>query len=196
MTLSEVKSIKGEEGDFEVKVTQHPRYIDPDKCIACGLCTEKCPRKVDSEYDAGLGKRKAIYVQYAQAVPLKYAIDATNCIYLTKGKCRVCEKFCQVGAITKQVMNRASPVMTCAGGSCWVPSACRNKAKTTTMRVKQVVMTRIAGVRDNTVRRSMISRVDDSFWGDVASLSSFSPSILVQSAPVNESEDSTGPSAD
>jgi heterodisulfide reductase subunit A len=75
MTLSEVKSITGQEGNFQVKVAQHPRYVDPEKCIACGLCTEKCPRKVDSEYDAGLGKRKAIYVQYAQAVPLKYAID-------------------------------------------------------------------------------------------------------------------------
>jgi heterodisulfide reductase subunit A len=99
MTLSEVKSIKGQEGNFQVKVAQHPRYVDPEKCIACGLCTEKCPRKVDSEYDAGLGKRKAIYVQYAQAVPLKYAIDATNCIYLTKGKCQVCEKTCPAGAI-------------------------------------------------------------------------------------------------
>jgi len=99
MTLSEVKSITGQEGNFQVKVAQHPRYVDPEKCIACGLCTEKCPRKVDSEYDAGLGKRKAIYVQYAQAVPLKYAIDATNCIYLTKGKCQVCEKTCPAGAI-------------------------------------------------------------------------------------------------
>jgi len=92
-------SITGEKGDFEVQLTQYPRYVDPDKCIACGLCAEKCPKKVDSEYDAGLGKRKAIHVQYAQAVPLKYAIDAANCIYLTKGKCKVCEKICPADAI-------------------------------------------------------------------------------------------------
>lgn len=69
-----------------------------DKCIACGLCAEKCPKKVSNEYDAGHGKRKAIYVKYAQAVPLKYAIDE-NCIYFQKGKCRACEKFCPAGAI-------------------------------------------------------------------------------------------------
>jgi len=52
-----------------------------------------------NEYDAGLGKRKAIYVQYPQAVPLKYAIDADNCIYFKKGKCKACEKLCPSKAV-------------------------------------------------------------------------------------------------
>jgi len=43
--------------------------------------------------------RKAIYVRYPQAVPLKYCIDAENCIYFKKGKCRICEKFCPNKAI-------------------------------------------------------------------------------------------------
>ena len=46
-----------------------------------------------------MAKRKAIYVPYAQAVPLKYAIDADHCIFLQKGKCGACEKFCPSGAI-------------------------------------------------------------------------------------------------
>jgi len=99
LTLSEVKNISGEEGNFEVKVTQHPRYVDMDKCIACGICAEKCPKKVVSEYDAGLIKRKAAFVRYAQAVPLKYALDSENCIYFKNGKCKACEKFCPTGAI-------------------------------------------------------------------------------------------------
>jgi len=70
-----------------------------EKCIACGLCSEKCPKKVPNDYDSGLSKRKAVYVQYAQAVPLKYAIDADQCIYLIRGKCKACEKFCPTGAI-------------------------------------------------------------------------------------------------
>ena len=73
--------------------------MDPDKCIACGLCAEKCPKKVPNEYDSGLSKRKAIYIQYAQAVPLKYVIDPTQCIYLTKGKCGNCAKICPQHAI-------------------------------------------------------------------------------------------------
>jgi heterodisulfide reductase subunit A len=38
-------------------------------------------------------------VRYAQAVPLKYAIDPTHCIFLTKGRCKVCEKLCPAKAI-------------------------------------------------------------------------------------------------
>ncbi|MEW5910615.1 MAG: FAD-dependent oxidoreductase, partial [Thermodesulfobacteriota bacterium] len=81
------------------QITQHPRYVDIEKCIACGLCAEKCPKKVDDEYDESLKKRKAVYVKYAQAVPLKYAIDSKNCIYFQKGKCKACEKHCPTGAI-------------------------------------------------------------------------------------------------
>ena len=73
--------------------------MDMDKCIACGLCASKCPKKVDDEYNEGLGKRKAIYVPYSQAVPLKYAIDPEACIYLTKNRCGACEKICPSGAI-------------------------------------------------------------------------------------------------
>ncbi|RJR18201.1 MAG: heterodisulfide reductase, partial [Desulfobacteraceae bacterium] len=99
LTLTEVKDISGEAGDFQVTLTQHPRYVDVDKCIACGACAEKCPKKIPNSYDCGLGNRKAIYVKYAQAVPLKYAIDPEYCIKLTKGKCGNCEKVCPAGAI-------------------------------------------------------------------------------------------------
>jgi len=91
--------IQGEEGDFSVTVKSYPRYVDMDKCIACGVCSSKCPKKVANEYNEGLDKRKAAHVQYAQAVPLKYVLDAENCIYFQKGKCRACEKFCPTGAI-------------------------------------------------------------------------------------------------
>ena len=94
-----MQSISGEEGNFEVQLTQNPRYVDMDKCIACDACAEKCPKKVSNAYDGGLSKRKAVYVQYAQAVPLKYTIDAGTCIYFLKGKCKACEKFCPTGAI-------------------------------------------------------------------------------------------------
>lgn len=97
--MTEVTDVAGEAGNFTVVLKKHPRYIDMEKCIACGLCTEKCPKKVDDEFNMGIAKRKAAYIKYEQTVPLKYAIDAENCIYLTKGKCRACEKFCPTGAI-------------------------------------------------------------------------------------------------
>ncbi|BEQ15847.1 hypothetical protein FAK_29130 [Desulfoferula mesophila] len=73
--------------------------MDLDKCIACGACSDKCPKRIPNEYNEGLDKRKAAYVRYAQAVPLKYGIDADNCIYFQKGKCKACQKFCPTGAI-------------------------------------------------------------------------------------------------
>ena len=85
-----------------------------EKCIACGLCAEKCPKKVDDDYNEKLIKRKAIYVPYSQAVPLKYAIDAENCIYLKKGKCGACEKNCPSGAIN---FNDCEKTMTFKVGS-------------------------------------------------------------------------------
>ncbi len=70
-----------------------------DKCIACGECTKKCPGKTPDEFNEGLDKRKAIYVPYPQAVPLKYVIDPSRCLKLTKDKCGACEKICPTGAI-------------------------------------------------------------------------------------------------
>jgi len=70
-----------------------------ERCIACGICSEKCPKKVNDEFNLGLSRRKAVFVKYSQAVPLKYAIDDINCIYFKKGKCRACEKFCPADAI-------------------------------------------------------------------------------------------------
>ncbi|MDR1870942.1 MAG: FAD-dependent oxidoreductase [Deltaproteobacteria bacterium] len=99
LTLTDILSIDGEEGDFTVTVRKNPRYIDMSKCIACGECTKKCPRKLNNEYNENLDTRKAIYVQYAQAVPLKYGIDAKECLYLTKGKCGTCQKVCPPKAI-------------------------------------------------------------------------------------------------
>ena len=82
-----------------MEILRHPRFVDMDKCIACGTCSEKCPKKVDDAFNQNLVKRKAAYVEYAQAVPLKYAIDKNHCIYFEKGKCRACEKFCPTKAI-------------------------------------------------------------------------------------------------
>jgi heterodisulfide reductase subunit A len=94
MTYSEVESLEGYVGNFIVRIRKKAKYVDWNSCVGCGECTEKCPSKVDSEFDAGLSKRKAIYRDFPQAVPNKFVIDADNCIKLTKGKCGLCEQAC------------------------------------------------------------------------------------------------------
>ncbi len=100
LTLSEILEVSGEPGNFKVRIRKNPRYVDESKCIACGQCAEKCPKKVPNEFDRGLSQRKAIYLLYPQAVPLKYAIDPRHCIWLKKpGRCGFCAKVCPAGAI-------------------------------------------------------------------------------------------------
>jgi len=99
MTYSEVEEVSGFIGNFKVKIRKKARYVDEDKCTGCGLCQEKCPWKVDSEFEVGLGKRKAIYILFPQAVPNKPVIDREHCAYFQKGTCRACEKFCEAKAI-------------------------------------------------------------------------------------------------
>ena len=99
ITLAELIRLEGSVGNFTAVIKKHPRYVDPNKCVGCGICAQKCPVKVDDEYNEGLQSRKAIYLLYPQAVPLVYAIDRDHCIYFKKGRCRACEKFCKNNAI-------------------------------------------------------------------------------------------------
>jgi heterodisulfide reductase subunit A len=96
---SEVVECRGKEGNFKVKVVKHARFVDEKKCTGCGVCAEKCPKKIPSEFDLGMTQRKAIYTPFPQAVPLIYTIDSENCIYFKKGICRICEKNCKSKAV-------------------------------------------------------------------------------------------------
>lgn len=113
LTYAEVKKVKGFVGNFEVEILQKAKKVDHLKCTGCGTCWQKCPEKTTSEFDLGLGKRTAIYIPFAQAMPPKPVIDLNICRYIKylnwvalgeQGKkppeCRICEKLCPTGAIT------------------------------------------------------------------------------------------------
>jgi len=107
LTNSEVTNVEGYIGNFNIKVTQKPRYIDEKKCTGCGLCIEKCPSEVvERVYSAGMGQRKAIYIPYDLAIPKKAAIDAEHCLYFKKGACRLCENECPTEAIDFEQQTR------------------------------------------------------------------------------------------
>jgi heterodisulfide reductase subunit A2 len=100
LTYSEVEKVEGYVGNFTVTVRKKARKIKEDLCTGCGICQEKCPKKViDTVYEAGLGYRKAVYTPFPQAVPNTPVMDVENCTYYEKGTCKACEKFCPTEAI-------------------------------------------------------------------------------------------------
>lgn len=99
MTYSDVVEVKGFVGNYTATIRRRPRYIDEHLCTGCGLCMEKCPKQVESEFEEHLSTRKAIYRNSPQSVPNKPVIDRDNCIWFVKGKCGACQKNCPSGAV-------------------------------------------------------------------------------------------------
>lgn len=107
LTRSRIDAVTGCAGRFRVNVTQAPGYVDPEKCIGCGQCHEKCPVRVPDPYNLGKSETKAVRALYPQAVPTTHAIDPNHCLYFRtrakskrgRGACRLCQKICPTGAI-------------------------------------------------------------------------------------------------
>ena len=100
LSYSEVEKVEGYLGSFTVTVRKKARYVNEELCTGCGICEEKCPRRVvDDVFEAGLGYRKAVYRPFPQAVPKYPVIDPSNCTFFERGKCKACQIFCPTNAI-------------------------------------------------------------------------------------------------
>ncbi len=95
ITYAEVNFLEGKPGDFKVNVWRKSKYVDPDKCTGCDDCAEVCPVEVVNAFDEKLSTRKAIYIEFPQAVPIVYTIDYENCI-----GCGSCDRVCEPEAIS------------------------------------------------------------------------------------------------
>lgn len=92
-TNSNIKSIEGSMGNFEVEIEITPRYVKAE-CTSCGECAANCPVEVPSEWDMEMSMRNAIYKAYPQAIPATYVRDKNSCI-----ECNTCVNLCPVQAI-------------------------------------------------------------------------------------------------
>jgi len=99
LTYSELKELTGEAGNFTAHIFQKPRYVDPDLCTACGECSKVCPIVRHSEYNVGLGARKAIFQEFPQAVPSAYVLSDYDCLRRVPIACGKCSNACEIDCI-------------------------------------------------------------------------------------------------
>jgi heterodisulfide reductase subunit A len=100
MTYSEVDSVEGYIGNFDVTIRKKARGvlsmaegeakgIVGGGCNGCGDCEPVCPVIQPNEFEMGMKPRKAIYIYHPQVVPLLYTVDFDSCI-----KCGLCVTAC------------------------------------------------------------------------------------------------------
>jgi len=92
-TLTEVKSVSGSAGNYQVTLETKPRYVN-NNCTCCNACVEACPEERDNAFNFNMDKTKAIYKPHDMAFPMKYVIDMEACT-----KCGKCVEACKYDAI-------------------------------------------------------------------------------------------------
>ncbi len=120
LTMTQVTGVTGEKGNFTVSLTTAPRYINLDKCTACGECYKAFPECV--RFTPGLDHRAPTCMRYPQATPQAFSIDLEKCsdiIALTK--------VCPAGAINPDDIGlkqevRCGAIVLSSGAALFDPS--------------------------------------------------------------------------
>ena len=132
LSLSEVEEVSGSIGNFKVKVRKKARYVDESKCVGCGICEEKCPRRTDSEFEMGLAKRGMAYIPFAQAIPHIATIDKRverPCKAACRAACPIHMNTLGYISLIKEgkfeeayeVIRRTNPLPAICGRVCYAP---------------------------------------------------------------------------
>ncbi|MHA1369127.1 MAG: DUF7347 domain-containing protein, partial [Promethearchaeota archaeon] len=96
-TNAEITKVDGHVGHFVITITQHPRYVDVEKCNGCGRCSQICQLNKPNPLDFGLSSRKRIFIPYVNAYPFAAVIEEDTIDECRT--CRICERACPSHAI-------------------------------------------------------------------------------------------------
>ena len=105
--ITNAKVIESERraGTYNLIVEKSPRYVDTEKCIACGKCAEVCEVEVPDDWNDGLSNRKVIYRPFGQSYPEAYVVDMEHC-----DRCGDCKRQCSMNAIRFKVKPEKIPI--------------------------------------------------------------------------------------
>jgi len=78
LAYSEVESVTGYVGKFNVTIRHKPRFIDENLCTGCGQCADVCPIETINPFDNGISLRKAAYRNSPHAVPGSFTIQKSG----------------------------------------------------------------------------------------------------------------------
>ena len=95
LTLAEIESVTGAPGEYEVKITLKPRYVN-ERCTACGDCEKVCEIERDNDFNLGMNKSKAVYIPHLMAYPHRYVIDPE---FVNDDRMKKCVEACKYNAI-------------------------------------------------------------------------------------------------
>ncbi|MBW2621383.1 MAG: CoB--CoM heterodisulfide reductase iron-sulfur subunit A family protein [Deltaproteobacteria bacterium] len=126
MAMTQLTGVSGEAGNFTVTLSRKPRYIDLEKCTACGECFEKFPECV--RFTPGLDHRAPTCMRYPQSIPQAYSIDMEKCRNIDE-----LVQVCQAGAIIPddaetEIEVSAGSIILSPGATVFDPSALDNYA--------------------------------------------------------------------
>ncbi|MFP4459077.1 MAG: FAD-dependent oxidoreductase [Candidatus Zixiibacteriota bacterium] len=100
LTMADILSVEGQEGNFRVKIRSRAGYVDSAACIGCGTCFDACPVSVPNDFEEKMIDRKAIFVPCSGALPNVPIIDTENCLRFTKDEnCTLCKESCMFEAV-------------------------------------------------------------------------------------------------
>ncbi|GAB4329944.1 MAG: hypothetical protein Kow0099_00150 [Candidatus Abyssubacteria bacterium] len=105
LPFTEVKSIEGDAGAYQVELLKRARHVNTDICNGLGKCIEACPVEVPDEFNQGLTKRKAIYKPVPHNVPQMLLVDMQACT-----KCGECVNVCPMDAIDLEAQDEHTQV--------------------------------------------------------------------------------------
>ena len=122
--MTQLEELTGEAGNFIATLVTEPRYIDMDKCTACGECYKHFPKAV--RFTPGLDPRAPTCMRYPQAIPYSFSIDMEKITDI-----KALQKVCKADAILpddtqKKTMIEAASIVLSTGADLFDPSVLDN----------------------------------------------------------------------